>query len=199
MPKDVSTYNFQKHTSKNPIQQLLLNNFNRNVLKFIRNINCESILDVGCGEGFTMSQLKTENSKLKIVGVDSLDESVKIAKEIHPYLDIRKGDIYKLDFKDNSFDLVLCTEVLEHLTDPKKALSELKRVTKRYLILSVPNEPLFTIQRFLRGKNVMGLGCHPEHIQWWTYSAFPKFVKSEDLKVLNVKAPFAWTLILAEK
>lgn len=199
MKAQSSTYNFEKHTSENPIQKLLINNFNRELLGFVQNLKPKNILDVGCGEGFTLSELKQNNIKAEMEGVDSLNEAIELGNRTNPDLKLRKGDIYNLNYKDNSFDVVLCTEVLEHLTDPKKALAELKRVTKRYLILSVPNEPWFTIQRFLRGKNTLGLGSHPEHIQWWTNSTFQEFVKSLDLKILNVKSPFAWTLVLSEK
>jgi ubiquinone/menaquinone biosynthesis C-methylase UbiE len=52
-------------------------------------------------------------------------------------LDIRKttnvnivGDAHFLPFKDENFDVILCTEVLEHLKDPKKAINEMKRILK---------------------------------------------------------------------
>lgn len=201
------TTNFEKHTSNNPLQKLLLANFYREAFKMLRDVNPESVLDVGAGEGFTMRKLKTQpfdpaqgkNEKLKIIGVDNSEESVKLAKKVNPDLDIRLGSIYKLDFKDNSFDVVICTEVLEHLDKPDIALEELKRVTKQYLLLSVPNEPYFTIQRFLRGKNVKGFGAHPEHLQWWTHKAFLNFLEKNKLKIISQKFPFAWTLVLAEK
>lgn len=198
-PHCMSDYNFEKHTSENLLQQLILANFYREVLNLLRSLELQSILDVGAGEGFTMKKLKMKNEKLKIVGIEYSEDSVKIANKIYPDLDIRLGNIYNLKFKDDSFDCVLCMEVLEHLDDPVKALAELKRVTKRYLLLSVPNEPYFTIQRFLRGKNLKGLGAHPEHIQWWTHEAFLKFLKKNKLEILSKKAPFSWTLVLAEK
>lgn len=60
---------------------------------------------------------------------------------------IKKQDIRNLSFKDNSFDIVLCQQVLEHIDEPVKAILELKRVYKNQLIISVPNEPFFTILR----------------------------------------------------
>jgi ubiquinone/menaquinone biosynthesis C-methylase UbiE len=51
-----------------------------------------------------------------------------------------KGSILSLPFDDNSFDVVLCTHALEHIKDHRRALSELLRVTKRRLIITVPRQ-----------------------------------------------------------
>ena len=62
---------------------------------------------------------------------------------------IKKEDVQNLSFPDKSFDIVLCQQVLEHVHDPVKAISELKRVAGKQLIISVPYEPFFTLCRFL--------------------------------------------------
>jgi len=53
------------------------------------------------------------------------------------------GDAHELPFRNNSFDLVLCTEVLEHLSIPKKAFVEATRVARKYVLTSVAGENLF--------------------------------------------------------
>lgn len=199
MNMNTKTTNFEKHTNKNPLSKLLLANFYREAFKILRNINPESILDVGAGEGFSLSKLQEEGIGKRLEGIEYMDEAIELGKKQYPDIKIKKGDIYKLPYKNNSFDIIICTEVLEHLDRPDEALNELKRVSKKYLLLSVPNEPYFTIQRFLRGKNIKGLGAHSEHIQWWTHEAFMNFLRGNKLKILDKKAPFAWTLILAEK
>lgn len=60
---------------------------------------------------------------------------------------ITKEDIQSLSFKDKSFDIVLCQEVLEHVPNPIKAIAELKRVAKNKLIITIPYEPFFTLFR----------------------------------------------------
>ncbi len=193
------TTNFEKHTTKNPIGKLFLNNFLNTVVKTTRPLNIEKVLDVGCGEGFTLARLKKEKIGKSFEGIDNLDESIEIAKKIHPDLDIKKGDIYKLPYKDNSFDLVICTEVLEHLENPRKAYRELLRVSRKYVLLSVPNEPFFTIQRIARFQNILHLGAHPEHIQHWTIRAFMKFVKIREVKLVTRKLPIPWTMVIIKK
>lgn len=193
-----NTTNFEKHTNQNPISRFFLDNFTNVLIATIKPLKPESVLDVGAGEGFVLERLRKEKIGKKLEGIEYMDEAIELGKKTNPLVKIKKGDIYKLPYKDNAFDVVICTEVMEHLEDPKAALKELKRVTAKHLVLSVPNEPLFTIQRFLRGKNMMKLGDHPEHIQHWNSGSFRKFVETE-VKVLEVKTPLPWTMVTAKK
>jgi len=194
----MQTTNLEKHTTQNPISQFFLNNFKRLLLEQTKKLHPESILDVGAGEGFTLEMFRQNKIAKKLEGIEYMDDALKLAKKMHPEVTIKKGDIYNLPYKANTFDLIICTEVMEHLEDPQKALAELKRVSKKYLIISVPNEPLFTIQRILRGKNVLKLGAHPEHIQHWSSGAFEKFVKQQWI-IVNAETPLPWTMIVAKK
>jgi len=194
----MKTTNLEKHTTQNPVGRFFLNNFKQVLLTQVKELHPHAILDVGAGEGFTLEMFRKNNVGEKLEGIEYMDDALKLAKKLHPKVKIKKGNIYELPYSANSFDLVICNEVLEHLDDPQKALSELKRVAKKYLILSVPNEPLFTIQRILRGKNVWKLGSHPEHIQHWSSGAFEKFI-AKNLTVKDVKTPLPWTMITSKK
>ncbi len=92
-----------------------------------------TILDVGCGNGAFLNSLP---NRYEPIGLDSSQEALKYVKTkaIH-------GDIAALPFESASFDLITCLEVLEHLPCDvfEKALSELQRVSKKYIIISVPN------------------------------------------------------------
>lgn len=195
----METTNYTKHSSTNPIQKKLIDNFYNTFIKILKPLDVESILDVGCGEGITLDRLRKEAIGKELSGIDYSDDALKIGKKIYPDLNLKKGDIYDIKEKDNSYDLVIATEVLEHLEDPEKALKELIRVSKKYVLLSVPNEPFFIGANFLRGKYIKNFGNHPEHINHWTFIGFEKFLKKNGLKIIKKKYPFAWTLILASK
>ena len=200
MAKSKTTDNYRKHTHKNPIQRLLLNNFFRNLVNLTQAKTVDSILDVGCGEGFTLNRLKENGIGKKLEGIEYLDTAIALGKKTYSDIKITKGTIYDLPYGDNSFDLVLCTEVLEHLEEPQEALKELVRVSKKYLVISVPNEPFFMLAQLIRGKNWSRLGNDIEHINHWTMLGFPKFVKKNaKVKILAKRFPFAWTMVLLEK
>ncbi|AKG22716.1 glycosyltransferase [Calothrix sp. 336/3] len=93
----------------------------------------QSILDVGCGNGLITNALP---DSIHIVGVDSSEEALKsVTKESYV------GSITNLPFPDNSFDLVMATDVIEHLVDDIyfKSISELFRVASKYVLISVPH------------------------------------------------------------
>lgn len=192
------TDNFRKHTHRNPIQRFLLDNFYKHVFRLLKLVPNGSILDVGCGEGFTLHKLQEAHIGKKLEGIEYQEKAIKLGKKQYPDLLIKQGSIYELPYKDSAFDLVLCTEVLEHMEDPKKALAELVRVSKKYVLLSVPNEPFFMLAQLLRGKNWSRLGNDIEHINHWSFLGFQKFV-SEKIKIQAISIPFFWTIILGVK
>lgn len=197
-----TTDNYRKHTSKNPVQKFLIGNFEKTLSGEVKKLNISSILDAGCGEGFTLENLRAKNIGKAYEGIDFLKTAIDLGHKIHPQITLKQASIYELPYKDNSFDLVLSTEVLEHLKEPKKALKEIFRVSKKYVLLSVPNEPIFMGSNFLRGKNVSRFGNDIEHINHWTFFGFEKFVKENagvPIKILKRRYPFPWTMLILEK
>lgn len=193
------TTNYKKHANTNPIQKMLIGNFYNTFYKMVKPLRANSILDVGCGEGFTLKKLEEKKIGKMNEGIDYSSDAIKIGKKIYPELNLKKGDVYKLDYKDNSFDLSICTEVLEHLENPTKAVEEIRRVTSKYIVFSVPNEPFFILANLLRGKYIKSFGNHPEHINHWTAKGFESFLKKQGLVVVKSRHPFAWSLVLAKK
>lgn len=194
----LETDNYRKHTAKNPIQQYLINNFFNTLLGEVIRLNPQSILDVGCGEGFTLEKFRDKGLGRKLVGIDYSESAITIGHRLHPELKLQQATIYNIPFKANSFDLVICNEVLEHLDHPEKALAEIERVTKSNCIISVPYEPWFMLANFLRRKNITRFGNDIEHIQHWTRSGINALV-SRYFYVTVIKNPFPWTLLTANK
>jgi hypothetical protein len=93
----------------------------------------DSILEIGARDGF-ISRLLTSHSRY-VTALDLERPSID-----HPNIRCAKGDVTALNFPDASFDLVLCSEVLEHIPPAQleKACKELARVAKRHVLVGVP-------------------------------------------------------------
>ena len=98
-----------------------------------------TIADIGCGAGhYLLSLRKYIDENINYTGIDATEDYLQHAKNAFPNTDFHLGDIYNLDFDDNSFDIVSCSNLLPYLPPPPaKAISELLRISKRYTILRV--------------------------------------------------------------
>ncbi|OGM15574.1 hypothetical protein A2985_01940 [Candidatus Woesebacteria bacterium RIFCSPLOWO2_01_FULL_43_11] len=98
-----------------------------------------SILDMGCGEGTRLNLLAKRAQKA--VGIDISRKAIELAKKKYPKLDFRQGDLEELPFRNESFELVYCAFVFEHLESPETALKEGIRVLRKggSLLIVAPN------------------------------------------------------------
>lgn len=199
MTKTPLPTNFIKHTSKNPIQKFLISKFYSSLISLVKPLSPKTVLDAACGEGFTMDKLVKFGIGKQIEGLEYSKEAISLGRKLFPNLTFKEGNIYDMPYEDDSFDLVTCTEVLEHINEPAKVFKEVLRVSKKYVIISVPNEPFFMLGNFLRGKDLLHLGNNPGHINHWTIISFLNFLKKNGLKIITVKLPLPWILILGEK
>ena len=115
--------------------------------------NCvESVLDVGCGDGCIINKLHDEG--YESYGID-------ISSKALSYVKCRKKQMPcdNLQFEDNSFDLIISSEMIEHLDDTTfvNSLEEMERVSRKYIIISVPYD------EFLRSRMTKCLFCGKEH------------------------------------
>lgn len=90
------------------------------------------ILDVGCGNGFFTYNFS------KFAYTVGLDYS-RYMLSINPCNPLVQGYALLLPFKTNTFDVVFCSNLLHHIEKPEKVINEMKRVSKRFVILSEPN------------------------------------------------------------
>ena len=196
--KNIEGNYYDKHNSKNPLVQYLMNNFHSKINKFIRRTRAESALDIGCGEGYTTENIRKNNKKLKIEGIEYGKKTVEKAKQLHPQITFEEGSIYKINRKEKRYDITIALEVLEHLEYPTKGLKELKRVSKKYVLVTVPNEPLWRIINMLRLAYIKEWGNTPGHLNHWSTKAFKKFLKPHFKRVI-VKNAILWNIALCIK
>ena len=109
----------------------------------IKNRKKINILDVGCGTGFLLERISSNISSSKLVGIDINTPIQKLNQPINNNnISYISGDINNslLEIEDNSFDIVFCTHVIEHINNPQNLLLQLRRITKNQLIIICPLE-----------------------------------------------------------
>lgn len=195
--------NAKKHTTKNPIRRYFIQNFLSKLTKEMSELKPKSILDVGCGEGFVIKHLKDALPEANFVGVDiSVEATAEAEKELPETkfynLDLsKKIEIQNSPLKE-SFDTVMCLEVLEHIREYPQAIENIKKINSKYFIFSVPNEPFFRLGNLVALKNVKILGNDPEHVNNWTFLSFKKLMERH-FEVISCSYPFPWQMLICKK
>jgi len=186
---------YNKYESKNPLVRMLMANFHKILFSLIAQINPREILELGCGEGYLAVLLKKNFKKIDIEASDVEKEVIDLArsesKKRGYQIRYSVESVYSLKRKDNSYDVVLASEVLEHLETPDKAIKEIKRVSRRYCFFSVPYEPFWRIANMARFAYLSDLGNTPGHIQHWSKSGFKRLLKKH-FKNVKIKNALLW-------
>lgn len=115
-------------------------------VKIKTNLKGKRVLEVGAGNGY-FSNILRKLCNLTVLDISS--HQLKYNPEKQQYI----GSVYKLPFKDDSYDVVLCSNLLHHLDFPQDAVNEMKRVAKTEVIISEPNRnnPILFIGALIKG------------------------------------------------
>lgn len=117
--------------------------------KIIGSLSGKKVLDAGCGRG-NLSYLAHENG-FDVTAIDLSKSSLKDSSFLFDWagcdISLVEASLTDLPFEENEFDSVICSDVLEHVPDAKKAMSEIRRVLKPggRLVLTVPNPNTFDL------------------------------------------------------
>lgn len=185
-----------KYGSANPFVRSLMRRFLAAVGELYLQASPDSALEVGCGEGELAMRLSAVR-RARFVCSDVSPKILSVAHQRYPALSLVAQSATTLGFRNDSFDLVVACEVLEHLSNPKAALLEMARVSRRHVLLSVPREPIWRVLNLARGAYVRDLGNTPGHVQHWSRDGFVELV-SGVLDVVEVRSPLPWTVVLCE-
>ena len=186
-----------KYNAKNPVMRKLMDGFEHDLDELFAKAAPRSILDVGCGEGVLTCQWADRLDGGRIVGIDLDDPKLKAewAMRRRDNLEYRVEEATSLSFADDEFDVATAIEVLEHVPEPEATVAEMARVAERYLLVSVPREPIWRTLNMARGAYLRELGNTPGHLNHWSKVGFVSLL-SRYGRVEEVRTPLPWTMAL---
>ena len=128
-----------------------LNNMtNRSFLNFIKLRKTDRVLEVGSGLGLLAKEVALKIPNGKVTGLEKSEEQLKLCPASVSNLTFIRGDAHNMPFDDNSFDVVYCRYILEHVTNPLKVLNEVRRVLVKRGRL------------FIQENNILAIEMYPE-------------------------------------
>jgi SAM-dependent methyltransferase len=145
------------------------------VSRLVKKWAVQRSIDVGCGDWGIFHQVPSlVGSEISVAG-DLSFLAVKKARENSEVACRTRFVVFdaeRLPFRSNTFDVVYCSEVVEHVTDAWQAVRELARLSTHRVMVSVPNEKLV-------GK------MDPEHLQTFGYDTFRDLIQDAELRITH--------------
>jgi ubiquinone/menaquinone biosynthesis C-methylase UbiE len=164
-----------------------------------------AVLDVGCGDGyhvFVFNSRDDVRERVTFQGIDSSELKIEFARRVAAALemenvDFRVGDAEDPEFPDESIDIVLCSDVVEHLEHPEICFAGIRRVLKAggAVIVTTPNasNPIIRFANVLRSAGLFRnpkdpeRGGQGEHISLKGLKEWVQIAKDSGLEVLAVR------------
>ena len=148
----------------------------------------DRVLDVGCGGGFFSFYISTLGAE--VTGVDVEKRNINLCRQFYPNKSIKWiiADAIELPFPDNSFDKILCMEVLEHIPDDKKSIAEIYRVLRKggIALFSTPcTNPSFSL---IRIKKLFGVDMSTDfgHVRGgYSNIDLKKILEKQNFKIIQ--------------
>jgi len=174
------------------------------VINLLKNNHKRKILDIGCGNGSLLFKLADKFDEL--YGIDISPSRIKEAQELAKQKFSANNNKFhffvqnideKIDFSENTFDVIICLAVLEHIFDPYFVVGEINRTLKPkgIFILEVPNVAYLKYRiQLLFGKlpvtsspfNWKEIGWDGGHLHYFTKKTLSRLLKESGFKILAV-------------
>lgn len=145
--------------------------------------NSSMVLDVGCGVGKFLSNLRSEKG-VQVYGVEISEVAVERGKKLYG-LDIIHGELVDAPFSPKSFDLITAWFSLEHMPDPEKEIAIMKKMLKDNgnIIIGLPNSK--SLNAWLFKDRWYHLDC-PRHLHLWNTTSLNKLLGKYGLEITSI-------------
>jgi ubiquinone/menaquinone biosynthesis C-methylase UbiE len=147
----------------------------RRAIGTLKGLYPDTVLDIGSGRGTFLWPLLDEMPDIDITTIDVNPQHIETCSAVtvggYSHLKAQVMDATDLQFPDKSFHTVTMLEVLEHIPDYRKAVSEIIRVARTHIVLSVPSKP----------------DDNPEHINFFTKESLSKLLLTFPKKNIHIE------------
>jgi ubiquinone/menaquinone biosynthesis C-methylase UbiE len=198
--EDLWNWCLLEYQSSNYLVKKLIDNYYEKIKQIVLYFGKDDrILEVGCGAAESSEKIKNLIGE-RCFEISEFDQRyVNMVKKNRPDFanTITQESVYELKRGSNEFDCIFMLEVLEHLENVELALTELFRVSKKYVIIAVPNEPLWRILNILRFKYFKDLGNTPGHLNHWSKRKLKRLLSNYG-DVIKIYKPLPWLIAVVK-
>lgn len=160
----------------------------KSVMKYTKG---DSFIDIGCNAGFAAEAARTLG--LEANGIDLDQTAIDVAREYYPKVSFQAMSIQELAETGNSYDIIYCSEVIEHLPRVDDFVSALYKVLKKdgVILLTTPDIEHYSI---VKKKLDWDAVRPPEHLLYFSKKSLSLLLKKHKFKKIKFKLNFKPTL-----
>ena len=170
-----------KHIRSDETNPDVIVRFKHMILPLLEKTNVTKVLDVGCSDGYLVSQLRGIGNLAN--GIDISPFRINYANDKYGNY-FKVGSAYNIESDDNSYQMVIASEVIEHLDDPDAAIREFKRVADRYILLTVPYKEKKVLDVC---PHCLKMFCRSGHINYFDMDIIKELTSKHNLKIIGTK------------
>ena len=191
MPED---HMDELYNSANFLVRYVHNNRLDNIIRHLPLGRGLKILDAGCGEGHLLEKLYKYQADNDYYGVDLTEIALVKARQRCPQAKFILSDLAKIDLPSAGFDIIICTETLEHISNYRGVLKEFERLLKPNgcLIITFPNEFWWTVSRFFLGRRPIKV---VDHVNFFTPKKIRRLLPWPPVIIFGL--PWRWPFFLS--
>jgi hypothetical protein len=142
------------------------------ILSLLGRLRFDSLMEVGCAQPYLLAEIARRFPGRHLAGADIAAPVIEHNRRLFPSIEFQRIDI-QTDRLGRAYDVVICSEVLEHLPDYAAALRNLRTSGLKHLIVTVPASPLFPIDR------------HVGHVRHFPGRVLEHSLEAEGFRVLR--------------
>lgn len=189
---------FEERRFGGPIGQLIAAEQARVLANMIGRIHERSVLDVGTGTGRAALMLARGGARVTAVDASEqmLEEARKRAAQQLVKVNFLRGDAHHLDFKDRSFDVVVCLRVLMHTPDWRRSLAELCRVADRLVIFDYPSAMSAALAQSVARRMFNAVGGRTEAYRVFRHGTIQSALAGSQFRIRSVHRQFVMPIQL---
>lgn len=149
------------------------------------------VIEVGCGTGFTTSEIISAVGEENVTAIDLTPEQMSKAVLKYPSSHFVRGDAENLPFKSSSFDAAISAGSIEYWPDPKQGIEEMSRVTRsggRVVVLAPRKPNNLAVRKF--AETVMLFPSTQQCVAWYTKAGL------EDIRYHETGPYFFWSKLV---
>jgi ubiquinone/menaquinone biosynthesis C-methylase UbiE len=189
---------FEERRFGGPIGQLIAGEQARVLANMIGRIHERTILDVGTGAG--RAALMLARGGARVTAIDASEQMLEVARQRAAEQMVKvhflRGDAHTLDFKDRSFDVVVCLRVLMHAPDWRRCLSEMCRVADRLVIFDYPSAGSAAIVQSLTRRMLNAAGGRTEPYRVFREATIGRTITDLQFRTRSVHRQFVMPIQL---